>query len=56
MSHLRGVQSCYMTVGGKGSDVCLIYIAISKDKKEKISHLRKQLEYLHTLMIQSGTK
>lgn len=32
---------CYMTIGGKGNEGCLIYIALSKAKDESISHLRK---------------
>ena len=31
----------FVTVGGKGTDGVLIYIAMSKYKKETISHLRK---------------
>ena len=31
----------FVTVGGKGSDGVLIFIAMSKNKKETISHLRK---------------
>jgi hypothetical protein len=30
-----------MTIGGRGNEGCLIYIAISKSKDESISHLRK---------------
>jgi hypothetical protein len=34
---------CIMTVGGQGQEGCLIYIAMSKNKNESISHLKKQL-------------
>ena len=44
-----------MTIGGQGSEGCLIYIAISKSKDESISFLRRQLEYLHLQLISAGT-
>lgn len=44
-----------MTIGGKGSEGCLIYIAISKCKDENVSFLRRQLEYLHLQLISAGT-
>ena len=50
------MKICFMTVGGKGSDCCLIYIALSKDPKESISHMRKQLQFIHCLFISAGTK
>ena len=31
----------FATIGGKGSEGVLIFIAMSKNKKETISHLRK---------------
>ena len=42
-SKLGGFKMCCMTVGGRGSEGCLIYIAMTKVKGESISHLRKQL-------------
>ena len=47
---------CIMTVGGQGSEGCLIYIAMSKNKNETVSHLRKQLKMLHLFLISVGTK
>ena len=43
LSRMKRVKTCFMTIGGKGSECCLIYIAISKNTKESVSHLRKQL-------------
>lgn len=40
-SKKRDFKIAFVTVGGKGSDGCLIYIAMSKNKSETISHLRK---------------
>lgn len=55
LSKLKGVKSCYMSVGGRGSDCCLIYIALSKDKEESSSHLKRQLQFMHSLLISAGT-
>ena len=35
---------------------CLIYIAVSKNPKESISFLKKQLETLHTTLVSIATK
>ena len=45
-----------MFVGGQGSEGCLIYIAMSKNRNEPISHMRKQLQMLHLFLISAGTK
>jgi len=41
MSKFNKFKICFMFKGGKGGEGCLIYIAITKDKKESMSHLRK---------------
>jgi len=43
LSRFRGMKTCFMTAGGKGSDWGIIYIAWSKDPKESVSHMKKQL-------------
>ena len=55
-SKAGGFKLCFMTVGGRGSEGCLIYIAMSKAKGESISHLRKQLQIIHCLLMSAGTK
>lgn len=40
-TRLGKFKVCFMTSGGKSNEGCLIYIALSKSKKESISHLRK---------------
>ena len=55
-SKLGGFKMCFMTVGGRGSEGCLIYIAMTKAKNESISHLRKQLQIIHCLLMSAGTK
>ena len=47
ISKLNKIKLCFMTIGGKGAEGCLIYIALSKVKQESLSHLRRQLRYLH---------
>ena len=55
ISRFKRLKTCIMTVGNKGSENCLIYIAITKNKKESVSHLRKQLQFLHCLVKSQGT-
>jgi hypothetical protein len=44
-----------MQVGGHINEGSLIYIAISKVKTESISHMRKQLYFMHMQIICAGT-
>jgi hypothetical protein len=41
ITKFKKFKLCVMTVGGQGSEGCLIYIAMSKNVSESISHLRK---------------
>ena len=56
MSKSKKFKIAFVTIGGKGSEGCLIYIAMSKHRNETISHLRKQIKMLHTMMVAAGTK
>jgi hypothetical protein len=41
ITKFKKFKLCVMTVGGQGSEGCLIYVAMSKNLNESISHLRK---------------
>ena len=43
LTRLKKFKVCFMTVGGRGTEGCLIYIALSKSNNESVSHMRKQL-------------
>ena len=45
-----------MQSGGKSNEGSLIYVALSKCKRESMSHLRKQLRMLHLMLISAGTR
>lgn len=47
ITKFRKMKIAFMQVGGHGNEGCLIYVAVSKVKDETISHLRKQLYYMH---------
>jgi len=47
---------CIMSSGGKSNEGSLIYVALSKSKKESHSHLRKQLYMLHLMLVSAGTR
>ena len=49
------MKIAFMQVGGHINEGSLIYIAISKIKQETISHLRKQLYFMHLQIICAGT-
>jgi len=55
LTRLGKFKICFMTSGGKSSEGALIYIALSKSKKESLSHLRKQLNMIHSMIISAGT-
>jgi hypothetical protein len=47
ITKFKKMKIAFMQVGGKGNEGSLIYIALSKVKEETISHLRRQLYYIH---------
>ena len=55
ITRFKKMKLAFTQVGGHGNEGCLIYIALSKCKDESISHLRKQLYYMHLQLICAGT-
>ena len=55
LTRLGKFKICFMSSSDKSTEGALIYIAISKSKKESLSHLRKQLNMIHSMIISAGT-
>lgn len=55
ITKFKKLKIAFMQIGGQSNQGGLIYIAISKIKEETISHLRRQLYYMHLQIICAGT-
>ena len=47
ITRFKKMKVAFMQIGGHTNEGGLIYIALSKIKQETISHLRKQLYFMH---------